>query len=53
LSVRTGGRSRLVYVPTNVIDDVARRVDTTGRIGAVLAEISAINLELLTRGELA
>ena len=53
LSVRTGGRSRLVYVPTEVVDDVTRRVDATGRIGAVLAEISAINLELLTRGELA
>ena len=53
LSVRTGGRSRLVYVPTNVIDEVTRRVDATGRIGAALAEISAINLELLARGELA
>jgi len=53
LSVRTGGRSRLVYVPTEVVDDVTRRVDATVRIGAVLAEISAINLELLTRGELA
>ncbi len=53
LSVRTGGRSRLVYVPTNVIDEVTRRVDAAGRIGAALAEISAINLELLARGELA
>ncbi len=53
LSGRTGGRSRLVYVPTEVVDAVTRRVDATARIGAVLAEISAINLELLTRGELA
>lgn len=52
LSVRTGGRSRLVYVPTAVGANVTRRVDTTGRIGTALAEISAINLELLARGEL-
>src|SRR5713101_8199260 len=49
LSVRTSGRSRLVYVPAEVVDSVTRRVDTTGRIGAALAEISGINLELLAR----
>ena len=52
LSVRTGVRSRLLYVPAEVVDDVARRVEATGRIDAALTEISAINLELLGRGEL-
>lgn len=53
VSVRTGGRSRLLYVPTDAVDAVTRRVETTGRIEAALAAISAINLELLARGELA
>src|SRR5712691_8913410 len=44
LAVRTGARSRLLYVPAAVVDDVARRVKATGRIEAALAEISAINL---------
>jgi len=52
LAVRTGARSRLVYVPAEVVDDVARRVEATGRLEAALAEISAINLELFGRGEL-
>jgi hypothetical protein len=52
LSVRTGTRSRLLYVPAEVVDDVARRVEATGRIDAALTKISAINLELLGRGEL-
>jgi hypothetical protein len=52
LSVRTGAGSRLVYVPADVVDDVARRVEATGRLEAALAEISAINLELFGRGEL-
>lgn len=53
LSVQTGKRSGLLYVPSEVVDEVKRRVETTGRIDAALAEISAINLELLARGELA
>ena len=52
LSVRIGARSRLLYVPAEAVENVTRRVETTGRIGAALAEISAINLELLARGEL-
>ena len=52
LAVRTGARSRLLYVPAEVVDEVARRVEATGRIETALAEISAINLELLSRGEL-
>src|SRR5437867_3424347 len=49
VSVRTGGRSRLLYVPTDAVDAVRRRVKVTGRLEAALAEISAINLELLAR----
>ena len=53
LSVQTGERSGLLYIPADVIEEVKQRVETTGRIDAALAEISAINLELLARGELA
>jgi len=53
LSVQTGKRSGLLYVPAEVVEQVKRRVETTGRIDAALTEISAINLELLARGELA
>jgi hypothetical protein len=52
LSVRIGARSRMLYVPTEGVDEVARRVEATGRIEAALADISAINLELFGRGEL-
>ena len=46
------GRSRMLYVPAGLAEAVARRVATTGRIEAALAEISTINLELLVRREL-
>lgn len=46
------GRSRLVYVPAELAEVVSRRVSATEEIDAVLAEISAINLELLARREL-
>ncbi|MGH2732374.1 MAG: DUF6788 family protein [Actinomycetota bacterium] len=52
LSVRTGGRSRLLYVPSELAEEVGRRVGLSERIQAALAEISAINLELLARGKL-
>jgi len=52
LSVRIGPRSGLLYVPAEVVEAVTRRVETTGRIEAALAEISAINLELFARGAL-
>jgi hypothetical protein len=51
VSVRTGEGSRLLYVPADAVDAVTRRVEATGRLDAALAEISAINLELLARGE--
>ena len=53
ISVRPGRRSGLLYVPTEAVEAVTRRVEMTGRIEAALAEISTINLELLARGELA
>ena len=46
---RVGGASRLLYVPTALVAVVRRRVQQTGRIDGALAEISAINLELLAR----
>ena len=49
---RVGGASRLLYVPTALVAVVRRRVEQTGRIDGALAEISAINLELLARQEL-
>lgn len=52
LTVRAGDRSGLLYVPADLAEEVARRVEVTGRIEAALAEISAINLELLARGKL-
>lgn len=52
LSVRAGPRSRLLYIPAELAEEVGRHVEVTGRIEAALTEISAINLELLARGEL-
>ncbi|HLQ22355.1 MAG TPA: DUF6788 family protein [Gemmatimonadales bacterium] len=49
---RVGGASRLLYVPSALVGVVRRRVERTGRIDGALAEISAINLELLARQEL-
>ena len=43
----------MLYVPADAVDAVTRRVQATGRLDTALAEISAINLELLARGELA
>jgi len=39
-------------VPSALVGVVRRRVERTGRIDGALAEISAINLELLARQEL-
>jgi hypothetical protein len=49
---RTTGR-RLLYIPAALASAVRRRVTLTTRIEMTLAQISAINLELLARGELA
>lgn len=45
--------SRLVYVPSSMEEQVRTRVELTGAADTALEEISAINLELLRRRELA
>lgn len=50
---RTAGRPRLVYVPASLAEAVRERVELTEAAEAALAEISAVNLELLARRELA
>jgi hypothetical protein len=52
LTVRRRVGRRLLYIPAALAAAVRRRVTLTARIEVMLAEISAINLELLTRGEL-
>jgi len=53
LSVGRGGRgARLLYVPAALAETVRRRVGLTEAAEAALAEISAINVELLGRREL-
>lgn len=52
LSVNTGGKPRLRYVPSDLVTAVTRRLTATAAIEAVLTEISAINTELLARREL-
>lgn len=49
---RARGRSRLLYVPAALVELVRRRVDQTAQVEAVLAQIAAINAELLARREL-
>lgn len=52
LSVRSGGSTRLRYVPAAQVPVVQRRVKRTAVFEALLAQISAINTELLARREL-
>jgi hypothetical protein len=42
----------MVYVPAELADQVRRAVTTSAEVQAALAEISALNLELLKRGRL-
>jgi hypothetical protein len=49
---RMGGRTRTVYVPAGTADAVRRGAAASAQVRAALEEISAINIELLTRGEL-
>ncbi len=46
---RPGARPRLVYVPANLAEMVAGQVAAAAQVEAVLAEITAINTELLAR----
>jgi len=50
---RATGRPRLLYVPASLAEAVCERVQLTEAAETALAEISAINLELLARRELA
>ena len=49
---RTRGRGRLRYVPAGLVETVRGHLRRGGQADAVLAEISAINAELLARREL-
>jgi len=49
---RVTGRARLLYVPATLAESVRHRVEITAAAECVLAEISTINLELLSRREL-
>jgi len=51
-SPRRAGRGRLRYVPSELVAAVRVRLHRGERVQVVLAEISAINLELLVRREL-
>jgi len=52
LTVRRRMGRRLLYIPAALATEVRRRVTLTARIETILAQISAINLELLAREEL-
>jgi hypothetical protein len=49
---RTSGRGRSRYVPSGLVEVVRRYLQRGNEVEAVLAEISAINAELLARREL-
>lgn len=51
-AVKTVGRARLRYVPANLVAAVRARLARGEQVEAVLAQISAINAELLARREL-
>ena len=52
LAAKTAGRGRLKYVPSNLVAVVRAGLARAEQVEAVLAEISAINAELLARREL-
>jgi hypothetical protein len=49
---RSGGRTRTVYVPAAAAAAVRRGAGVSAQVRQALEEISAINIELLARGEL-
>jgi hypothetical protein len=49
---RMAGRARMRYVPSALVDAVRARVRRGDQVEALLAGISAINAELLTRRDL-
>jgi hypothetical protein len=50
---RAGGRTRSVYVPASAAEAVRAGAAISMSVRAALEEISVINIELLSRGELA
>jgi hypothetical protein len=50
---RAGGRTRSVYVPAGAAEAVRAGAAISMSVRAALEEISVINIELLSRGELA
>ncbi len=52
LSLRVGRRTQMLYVPAELAGQVRQGVTANTGVQAALAEISAINLELLRRGRL-
>jgi hypothetical protein len=52
LSLRAGGRTRMLYVPAGLAGEVRQAVTASAEAQTALAEISAVNLELLRRGRL-
>jgi Family of unknown function (DUF6788) len=52
LSVSVDGAPRLRYVPADLVGVVSRRLAATAALDAALAEIAAVNAELLARREL-
>jgi hypothetical protein len=52
LSLRAGGRTRMLYVPAGLAGEVRQAVTASAEVQAALAGISAISLELLRRGRL-
>lgn len=51
LSPRPSGRGRLRYVPSELVAAVRAQLHRGEQVETVLAQISAINLELLSRRE--
>ena len=51
-AARARGRGRLTYVPAALVEVARGHLRRGEQVGAVLAEISAINTELLSRREL-
>ena len=49
---RVGGRTRTLYVPAAAAEAVRAGAAISAQVRAALEEISAINVELLSRGEL-
>jgi len=52
LSLRAGRRTQMLYVPAGLAGQIRQAVTASAEVQGALAEISAINLELLRRGHL-